>query len=381
MVKSWDISEADFPYEGTLTQKIEFCLRYAILAPSTYNNQPWYFVVEDDRVSVYADRRYALPVVDPDDRQLIMSCGVVLFYLRLALRYFGLQEQAQLLPNPADENLIAHVQVVGQQEDISEEDTTLFRAIAKRHTNRSAFKKTEVPEEALNALRAAAIDQDAWLHVCEGDERDVVAHFVAEGDQLQMGNKAFRRELAVWANERRFVSGDGYPDYARSFTELMSSNAPCVLRRFETGPGRVVRDNEIAKHCPVIAVLGGHKGGLADRIYTGQAFARVVLQAEALGLSVSTLNQPCEVPELRLRLHDELPDAFARAQYVLRIGYADPVVNLNPRRPVETFIERPDDHGHRSHNTGHYVTVSHGGKSKGFFSAIFAFFAGLFKRG
>ena len=82
----WDVSEHDFPRTGTLADKLEFCLRYAILAPSTHNNQPWYFVVDNDTVSLYADRRYALPVVDPDDRQLLMSCASALFNLRLAIR-------------------------------------------------------------------------------------------------------------------------------------------------------------------------------------------------------------------------------------------------------------------------------------------------------
>src|SRR5690606_35655859 len=88
-LKNWDVLEKDFPHSGAPAEKIKFCLRYAILAHSTYNNQPWYFVVEHDTVSVYADRRYALPVVDPDDRQLVMSCASALYNLRVAIRYFG----------------------------------------------------------------------------------------------------------------------------------------------------------------------------------------------------------------------------------------------------------------------------------------------------
>lgn len=343
MVKSWDVSEHDFPRTGSLTEKLEFCLKYAILAHSTYNNQPWYFVVEDDTVSVYADRRYALPVVDPDDRQLIMSCASALFNLRVAIRHFGYQEYTQLLPNPADEDLIARVQISDAGTSASDQDTDLFKAITTRHINRSAFKKADVPKEQLDLLKDAARAEGAWLYVCEGDERDVVSHFVAEGDQIQMSKKAFRRELAAWNNPRRVVSRDGYPDYARSLKDMMQSTKPRILRRFETAPGQVVQDDEIAEGCPAIAILGSEKGGKVDRIYAGQAFMRVLLQAEALGLSVSTMNQPCEVPELRLRLHDELSDNHSRAQFILRIGYGEPVVDFNPRRSLESFIETASD--------------------------------------
>ena len=246
------------------------------------------------------------------------------------------------MPNPADENLIARVQISDTSGDTSDEEKALFEAITQRHMNRSAFKNDEVPKELLQALEEAATKEGAWLYVCEDDERDVVSHFVAEGDQIQMSSKNFRRELAAWINERRYISGDGYPDYARPFKEMMSSSKPRILRRFETEPGQVVHDDEIAQHCPVIAIIGSEKGGTADRIYTGQAFMRVLLQAQASGLSVSTMNQPCEVPDLRLRLHDEIDQSNARPHYILRIGYADPVVNHMPRRPVESFIERSD---------------------------------------
>lgn len=341
-LKNWEVNEQDFPQNGSLQEKIEFCLRYAILAHSTYNNQPWYFIIDGDTVGVYADRRHALPVVDPDDRQLVMSCGSALFNLRLALRHFGLQEFTQLLPNPADEDLMARVQVSEAGSAPTKEDP-LFKAIASRHINRSAYKEKPVPTDLLMGLKEAAKKENAWLHVCEGEERDIVAHFIAEGDQIQMSKKNFRRELASWINRRRFVSGDGYPDYARPFKEVMRSSKPRILRRFETAPGHVVQDNEIAQGCPVLAILGSEKGGMVDRLYAGQAFMRVLLFAEANGLSVSTLNQPCEVPELRLRMHDEIGVDHSRAQYILRIGYADPVVNYNPRRPLETFIQAADD--------------------------------------
>lgn len=372
MVKSWDIDESDFPKTGTLQEKIRFLLGYAILAHSTYNNQPWYFVIEDDTVGVYADRRYGLPVLDPDDRQLTIACGSALYNLRVAARFFGFEEQTQFLPNPADEDLMARVQFKEAGKMPSPEDVELFKAITARHINRGAFKKTDVPQDVLDMLKAAARSEDAWLHICEGDERDVVAHFIAEGDQIQMSNKAFRRELASWANERRFLSRDGYPDYARTLKDMMESSSPKILRRFETSPGQVVQDNEITAGCPVLAILGSEKGSKVDRLQTGEALSAVLLKAQALGLAVSTLNQPCEVPELRLRLHDEISDEFSRAHVILRIGYADPAVNFSPRRDLDTFIDTAADTAFLQSKSPSHKTPKSGNWN------IFAFFARLF---
>jgi len=50
----------------------------AILAPSSHNTQPWRFAVRERTIDLYADRTRALPVNDPDDRELTISrCGCI----------------------------------------------------------------------------------------------------------------------------------------------------------------------------------------------------------------------------------------------------------------------------------------------------------------
>ena len=46
----WYISESDFPYDGSARDKLRFLLRYALLAPSPYNTQPWLFRIEGERL-------------------------------------------------------------------------------------------------------------------------------------------------------------------------------------------------------------------------------------------------------------------------------------------------------------------------------------------
>ena len=82
------VSDAPFPARGSIRDKLRFALEYAVLAPSSHNSQPWHFVLQDDSVLVCADRTRALPVVDPFDRELVISCGAALFNLRVALNHF-----------------------------------------------------------------------------------------------------------------------------------------------------------------------------------------------------------------------------------------------------------------------------------------------------
>ncbi len=130
------------------------------------------------------------------------------------------------------------------------------------------------------------------------------------------------------------------PNYARNAVDMIKLPRPRIVRRFESEPAQVVQDDAILDGCPVLAVLGVERGASRlNRLHAGQAFMRVLLQAEVEGLSVSTLNQPCEVPQSRLRLHDEI-DHEGRAHMILRLGYGNRPVNFMPRRPLEDVLER-----------------------------------------
>lgn len=67
-----------------ISQRIQKILKGAILAPSSHNTQPWLFEVGHSCIRLYADRTRALPVNDPDDRELVISCGCALMNLRVA---------------------------------------------------------------------------------------------------------------------------------------------------------------------------------------------------------------------------------------------------------------------------------------------------------
>jgi nitroreductase len=46
-VTPWQMNEQDFPRDGKASEKLQFLLRYAILAPSRHKTQPWKFSVGD----------------------------------------------------------------------------------------------------------------------------------------------------------------------------------------------------------------------------------------------------------------------------------------------------------------------------------------------
>ncbi len=335
-VDPWYVSELDFPSKGSDLEKLKFMLLYASLAPSSHNSQPWLFSLGDDAAELYTDRRRSLPRADPEDRELIMSCGAALVFLRVTLHHFTYTGMVEYFPEPQDPNLLARVRL-GGREVPSPENEELFHAILKRRTNRQAFERWKVSAALVAKLEDAAAEEDAWFRpVDEPEERKAIARLVAEGDRVQMSDHAFRKELADWMRPNFSSSHDGIPGSRLGLGDLASYAGPLLVRTFDMGASRAAHDQEIAAGSPLLAVLATDYDRPADWLRAGQALGRVLLRARADGISASYLNQPIEVPELRPQLRDALGLA-GFPQLLLRLGYGtDP--KPTPRRPLEQVL-------------------------------------------
>lgn len=332
----WSIEPTSFPRDAGADDRLRFLLHYAVLAPSSHNSQPWRFRVHDGTVWLYADRTRALPVVDPDDRELVISCGAALGFLRIAIRRFGNLDETTLLPDAGDDDLLAKVRI-GDPRDPTDAEVRMFEAMPRRRTNRKPFEQRLVPDALLGSFQQSAELEGAWFEVIRDEaKRSMVAELVAVGDRAQGSDPSFRRELAAWVHPNRSQSRDGMPGAAFGMSDLASYAGPLVLRTFDWGRGRAAKDHEIALGSPVLAALGTDVDTPAAWLQAGQALARVLLLGASMGVSASYLNQPIEVPELRPKLR-EVVGRGGHPQLLLRMGYGSNG-RPTPRRPVDDVV-------------------------------------------
>ena len=325
--------ENRFPQEGTLEEKLRFCLNYAILAPSGHNTQPWLFKIKSDRLRVYADRTRGLPVVDPEDRALTISCGAALFHLRVAINYFGYAAEVETFPETGNSDLLAIIHL-GDLTEPTSEMSSLFHAIPQRRTNRKPFENRAIPVPAQLMLKEAAESEGSSLNIVNGeDTKNHIAELVAAGDRIQAADTHFRRELAAWLHANRSRSRDGIPGYSFGFGDMISYAGPLMIRTFDWGKGQAAKDRQLAQGSPALAVLETDADTPMAWLSAGQALARVLLTATTERISASFLNQPIEVNELRPSL-GELISSKGFPQVLLRFGYG-PGVLPTPRRRVE----------------------------------------------
>jgi len=303
----------------------------AVMAPSSHNTQPWFFLLGEPYVDLLADRTRALPVNDPDGRELTISCGCALLNLVLAAADRDLQVENRLLPDPEEPDWLSRVSITRNTADrVPEAD--LARFIEERRTCRTRFESRAVDQQAVDAMVEAAAAEGAWLRPLIGDElRRRAVNLVVEGDALQWSDPEWRRELAEWMHTRS--EGDGL-----TISAFTAPVAQMVVRNFNMGSNVGSKDRGLAENSPLLAVLGTDGDGPRHWLAAGQALQRVLLVGCSFGLRASYLNQPIQVASLRSQV-SELVDGEGLPQILLRFGYAPQPLSPTPRRPLADVIE------------------------------------------
>lgn len=298
----------------------------AMAAPSSHNTQPWQFRVADKAIELWADRTRALPVNDPYDRELTISCGAALFNLRVAAAARGMAVATRLEPDHPD-----HLATVCLEEgEVEAALAGLETAISERFSTREAFLDRVLPDTLPAELDTAVGREGARLHQVGDEDRSVLAELIAEGDRIQFSNPSWRRELASWMHPRRDRDGLAMSPWVAPISRL-------VVRNFDMGNKVGQADKDLALNAPALVVISTAEDGQSSWLAAGQALERALLLAASAGLQAGYLNQPCQVEQLRGRLADRVcPGRFA--QVMLRLGFAGPPSHRAPRREVKDVL-------------------------------------------
>ncbi len=308
------------------TEMMRSMVKTAGKAPSSHNTQPWTFCIIEDRIELVADRTRALPVTDPDDRELTISCGAALFNLELAAKAQGFEPQVSLLPDPSDPDLFARVTFDQSAETVPSSTAPLFDAIESRHTSRQPFTSVDNLEGIKSMLAVAAKEHE--VHLLLDVDRETLAELVAEGDRAQFGDPHWRRELASWMHPRR--KGDGLV-----VPQVVGLATRAIVRLVNLGSSTASTDRNLVIDAPIIAVVSTDTDGPRSWLATGRALQHLLLVAASEGVSAGYENQPCQVTRIRPRFRSLIAQGFP--QLVVRMGRIEEPRQRTPRRQFEDF--------------------------------------------
>jgi hypothetical protein len=309
-------------------------VRYATLAASSHNTQPWKFKLEDRRISLLPDLGRRCSAVDPDDHHLFVSLGCAAENLVQAAAANGLHSEVNF--DTAGDGAVRIA-----LETASVTRSPLFEAIPQRQCTRADCDGKPVSADDLKLLEQAGIGHGVRvLLLTDKSKMESVLEYVVQANTAQVNDDAFVDELRAWIrfSEREvlekgdglFARSSGNPTLPRWLGSLMFS---LVF----TAKAENVKYAKQMRSSAGVAVFVSDANDKAHWVEAGRCYERFGLQAAALGIRNAFLNQPVEVKPIRPQFASFLGIGQQRPDLVVRFGRG-PKMPPSLRRPVDAVI-------------------------------------------
>lgn len=312
-------------------------VRFATLAASSHNSQPWKFRMAKDSIRVLPDFTRRCPVVDPHDSHLFKSLGCAAENLVHAA---GAQGQAAAVSfDPIEEAVVVHF-----ERSPSARADDLFHAIPRRQCTKTTYDGSSLAGGEFKHLEQAAEGCGVGVIVLTSrPQLDSVTEFVTRGNQEQLADPAFRKELISWIrfNPGEAVrTGDGLSGRTSGQPSLPRWLAKPILGVVLTPKAQADADARNIRSSAAVVVFVADRDDKAAWVETGRAYERFALQATALDIRNAFINQPVEVQSLRPQFESWLGLSGRHALLLVRVGRA-PLAPFSLRRPVDDVILNP----------------------------------------
>lgn len=325
----WSIEESDFSVAEDLRSKIKFWLKYAVLAASAHNTQPWKCILKDDTLFVFRDEERTLGS-DQTTRLAHIGIGAFIENLSIASQNWGYTSEVHITAFSPNELEIARISFDKATEDEGRSGLELFKAITTRHTNRG-FYMSEAPDEIL--LKKIASDKECTAQpfvIVDENGKKRIGELVAKGTDIALSLPFMKRELASFIYSSRKPKEIGMP------IESMIPGYLKNLIRPETAikliNPKLLAEENMKKYsqAPALVLIGTHEDGPIAWIDAGRLMQRTLLRAASRGYSHDIAAGPIEIPTLLPNLRKEIPHDL-RPQLLLRVGRA-----VNPSLSVSS---------------------------------------------
>ncbi len=333
----WDIDIEDFYHQPTETDTLKFLLKFAILAPSTHNSQPWKFKIIENRIEVYIDRGvYTIVEADPIGRDLYMSIGAMLQNLLIVSRFYGLLESCIITPSATN----GPVAIFTYTQDPVEPDKSLrplTAAIPRRLNARGIFLPRPLPSDLIDDLANSPLEHSASASlkiITDSEKVHRIARLTQQGLRLAYKNPSFRKEMSRWIHSSSTSKKDGLPGYSLKMPWLLSFVLPTIIRFFDIGAFLGKKNYDSIITAPAIGVFTAPQGNLATWIAIGRWFEHVSLQLVAHNFYTSVFVASIEMGNLAVSLQNIIQSADT-PQFLFCIGAMQSVPPHSPRHSVE----------------------------------------------
>jgi hypothetical protein len=270
----------------------------ASTAPSLHGSQPWRFVVGETWIDVCRDEERWLRQMDPQQRQLHLSCGAAAELARLAIRSLGYACTVRTGPVGGDPELLVRLSVGSRQRPTARE-TRLMSVLSPGRDMPAPLGADPIPTAVIAMLQQAVNDRGCWLRQVAPGERAALTVLLGRAPTLGDATHVAEQE------------------------QLPAAPEPTADRPLVGGHDSIM-------------VLGTDADTPHDWLRGGRALATLTVTLTAEGFDYRLLGPATDVSATRRALRGQFGDV-GFPQQVLRVGYRSGTP-LPPRRAVDDVL-------------------------------------------
>src|SRR5262245_6171782 len=311
-------------------------------SPSGHNAQPWTIVRTDDkRLRLRSEPDRWLRMVDPANRELLLSFGALIETIRQAAPAVGYRADLKVLADRAEARDIAQVDLTADP-TVSSTAEALIRS---RATTRTPFLPVELASSDVDRL--VGLDRVALSFVPrESPGARWLVDAIAEAFAQQTLDDRKQAELAGWLRfSRRDVRelGDGLtpealglPPIGRAVWYATFTRRQALRPSFRRSSIKVTR-RQLQGSAGFLLVTSADRSVQA-LLEAGAMYQRAVLKATELGVAHHTMSYALEEDPWRDQIGSSL-QIDRPIQFVVRVGRAKHLARPAVRRPRVSVFE------------------------------------------
>ncbi len=334
-----------------MNNDIQKIITDGVKAPSGENCQPWKFIVEGNKISIFIIPEADQSLYNFEQKGSLVAHGALIENIVISASHFGYRASVAVLPDKNIKNLVSVVTL--EKSAIKEDD--LYQVIPLRGTNRKENTPVKLNNDQKKALieNARGTGFGEFKIIDDQPSLDKAGKAIALNERIIFENKAlhtFFYNHILWNENEQYKAGGFYIKTLEFLPHQLKAvkifKSWAILKIFNiAGVSKAIEKENAEKYAKsaALGVIVIQASTDKDYINAGRAVERVWLTATKLGLSI----HPCTgVLYFKLRIdggdtasfskehlkaideaYHAIEDTFGvqgkKIPMLMRLGYAD----------------------------------------------------------
>lgn len=322
-------------------------LYLASLAPSGHNTQPWVITIkEPKRWGIGSERMRWLPVVDPDNREMILSIGAFIENLSVAARIHGYEAVIDVTGKNNFSPEIAEVRLIKKKDVVEISD----RAIKERRTVRKSLLRSALREEDISLL-VGNNKNEVFYYPLSSKEGSYISQANLLANKKQASRIDAQKELADWIrwsdleaikhNNGLTPESMEMQGVVRWYAKHFLNKEDVLSKNFRDETVKLVEEQ--VQNCAGWLVIKSDSSTVAELINAGRVLQSTWLRTHEKLIAFHPMTQVLEEAPWQTELAKELGHTGS-IQFVIRIGYIkEHLKPVSLRMPISKIIVKDPD--------------------------------------